>query len=89
MITHVVRRQELPLGVTQGVISTLHKKKSKSHLTNWSPITLLNVAYILFAKALQKRLQPILMEIIDFDLFAFFPMRFILDNILLTHETMD
>lgn len=34
-------------------------------------------------------MQPILMEIIDFNQSAFLPMRYILDNILLTHKVMD
>jgi hypothetical protein len=49
---------------------------------------LLNVSYKLFAKALQIRLQPILMEIISCNQSAFLSMRFILDNIFLTYETI-
>lgn len=47
--------------------------------------SLLNVAYKLFAKVLQL----VLMEIISFDQCAFFPLRFILDNILLTHKMLE
>jgi hypothetical protein len=50
---------------------------------------LLNVAYKLYAKALQLRLQPVLMEIISFDQLAFLPTQFILDNILLIHKTIE
>jgi hypothetical protein len=39
--------------------------------------------------SLQCRLQPILMEIISPDQSAYLPLRFILDNILLTHETLE
>jgi hypothetical protein len=39
-------------------------------------------------KVLQIRLQPILMEMISCDQSAFLPMRFILDNIFLTYETI-
>ena len=62
------------------------KKRVCSSLTNWWPITLLNTTYKIFAKALQRQLQPLLVEVIDSDQTAFLPLRFILDNIILTHE---
>jgi hypothetical protein len=89
MILSAVESSRLPNGVTRGLISLLHKGGGRSSLTNWHPITLLNVGYKLFAKVLQLRLQPMLMEIISLDQSAFLPMRFILDNILLTHETIE
>jgi hypothetical protein len=49
---------------------------------------LLNISYKIYAKALQLRLQPVLMEVINCEQSAFLPLRFILDNILLTQETM-
>lgn len=58
-------------------------------MNNWRPIALLNVAYKVFAKALQLRLQPILVEVISNDQSAFLPMRYILDNFFLTHETIE
>lgn len=93
MVTSAVATKRLPPGVTTGLISLLHKSGEKSKLNNWRPITLLNarlnVAYKLFAKVLQMRLQPILTEIIDPDQMAFLSLRFILDNILLTHKTIE
>jgi hypothetical protein len=71
------------------LILVLHKGRERNRLPNWQPITLLNVAYKFFAKFLQLCLQPVFMEIIDFDQSAFLPMRFILDNIMLTHETIE
>lgn len=70
------------------MIALLHKRGVRKALTNWRPITLLNMGYKIFAKALQLRLQPVLMEVISFDQSAFLPMRFILDNLILTQETM-
>ena len=78
----------LPAGMTQGLIALLQKGGDRLKLTNWRPITLLNISYKVLAKALQLRLQPVLMEIINFDQSVFLPMRFILDNILLTSKTM-
>lgn len=88
MITQAVALQRLPAEVRKGLISLLHKGDVRRHLTNSRPITLLNVAYKLLTKVLQLRLQPVLMEVIDYDRSVFLPLRFILDNILLTHETM-
>lgn len=45
--------------------------------------------YKIYTKALQARLQPVLMEVIDLNQSSFLPLRFILDNIMLTHETID
>lgn len=89
MVNRAVVDKRFPPGVTRGLISLLHKANSRSQLTNWRPITLLNIAYKLFAKALQMRVHLVLMEIVTMDQSAFLPLRFILDNILLTHETMD
>lgn len=89
MITEATASGNLPPVVTRGLIALLHKGDIRSRLTNWRPITLLNVGYKVFAKILQLRVQPILMEVISFDQSAFLPMRLILDNIMLTHETMD
>lgn len=89
MLTASLTAEEFPNGVTCGVLALLHKGGSRSRLTNWRPIALLNVAYKIYAKALQLRLQPVLSEVISDDQSAFLPGRFILDNIMLTHETIE
>lgn len=89
MISSSISLGQFPPGVTCGVLALLHKGGTRSLLTNWRPIALLNVAYKLFAKALQLRLQPVLSEVISDDQSAFLPGRFILDNIMMTHETID
>jgi hypothetical protein len=86
MLLHSYAKGALPTSVTEGLISLLHKGGGRTTLNNWRPITLLNVTYKIFAKALQIRLQPILMEFISPDQSSFLPMRFILDNIFLTGE---
>lgn len=52
------------------------------------PITLLNVIYKIYSKALQIRLQPIPLEVIGVDETMFLPLTHILDNMSLTHETL-
>jgi hypothetical protein len=78
----------LPPSMTKGLIVLLHKGGCQKSLNNWRPITFLNVAYKLFAKYLQLRLQPIINEVISHDQSAFLPMHFILDNIFLIYETI-
>lgn len=46
------------------------------------------MSYKLFAKTLQLRLQHVLAKIISFDQSVFLPMRYILNNLFLTHETI-
>jgi hypothetical protein len=88
MLLDSICNGRLSPGVTDGVIALLHKGGSRSLLNQWRPITLLNTSYKVFAKTLQLRLQSILMEIISPDQFAFLTLRFILNNIFLTQETI-
>ena len=88
MINASIREGRLPPGVTQGMIVLLYKGSDQQALTNWRPITLLNLGYKIYTKALQLRLQPVLMDVISPDQLAFLPLRFILDNLLITQETM-
>lgn len=89
MICSSISQGRFPEGVTRGLITLLFKARERKQLGNWRPITLLTIAYKIYAKALLLRLQPILLEIINQDQSAFLPTRFILDNIMLTQETMD
>lgn len=89
MISDAISNNRLPPGMNYGVLSLIHKGNSRSKLPNWRPIALLNVSYKLFAKVLQLRLQPVLCDIISDDQSAFLPLRYILDNIFMTQETLD
>ena len=66
----------------------LHKGGQTDEHKNYLPITLLNASYKILAKALQRRLQPFLPELIDEDQTAFLPMRYILDNVLVQTEAI-
>ena len=86
MVNESLARGRFPNGVTRRQIALLFKEGD--WLTKWWPITLLNTTHKIFNKALQRRLQPLLVEVIDSDQIAFLPLRCILDNILLTHESI-
>lgn len=89
MINLALARGTLPPGMTQGLITLIYKSRERQDLSNWRPITLLNVSYKILAKALQLRLKPMMTNIIDPDQTAFLPLRFILDNVVLVHELLD
>ena len=65
MLKESIVKGSLPQGVTQGTIALLHKCGDYRALTNWRPISLLNIGYKIYAKALQLCLQHVLMEIIS------------------------
>ena len=88
MINASISEGQLLPSVTQGMIILLHKGGDQQAFMNWRPITLLNLGYKIYTKALQLRLQPVLMDEISLDQSAFLPLRFILDNLLITQETL-
>lgn len=75
-------------GFTKGLISLIPKERDFKDLNYWKLITLLTSNYKIFARALQLRLQPIVRDLISPEKTAFLPLRFILDNIVLTQETL-
>jgi len=88
MVTKAIRDKKFSPGVTSGLITLIPKSGERSKLSNWGSIILFNVTYKLFAKVLQIHLQSVLIKIIDHDQLAFFPLRIILDNTMLIHETI-
>ena len=56
----------------QAVITLIEKRgKDKRQIKNWRPISLINVDAIIASKALAKRLENVLPEVIHFDQSAF------------------
>ncbi len=78
-----IREGHLLKGVNKGSITFLFKARENENLDNWWPIFLINVAYKIYAKTLQLKFQPILMEVINCDQITFIPFWYILDNVLL------
>lgn len=67
MIKEATKKGRFIARRTKRLITLLHKQLELYKLGNWRPITLLNVTLLFFAKAMQSRLQPNLMEIINMD----------------------
>ena len=51
----------------KGILSLIFKKGDPTNLSNWRPITLLNVDYKIIARVLAFRLQTIIPKIISTD----------------------
>lgn len=75
-------------GVTKRLISLIPKDNDLKNLSYLQPITLFTTIYKTFAKTLQLRLQMMLNDVISLEQMTFLPLRFILDNIVLTPETL-
>lgn len=81
-------KEEFASNFTSGQIVLLPKKKDQGLLTNKRPITLLNAAYKIGAKAIQRRLTPIMQRIISPQQFAFLPGRNIHHSLLMLGEML-
>ena len=88
MINQAIESNHLLADMTNGLIALLPKDGNRKQLGNWHPITLLNSSYKIFAKALQIQFQGLLLNIIHKDQSAFFPLSYILNNVLVQHETI-
>lgn len=77
------------ISIICGLIMPLYKRDDRSPLGNNQPITLMNSTYKIYAKFYQRRLQLVLVEVASPNQIAFLPMRCILDNIVLIHETIN
>lgn len=65
-----------------------HKGEERELMTKRLPNVLLNVAYKIYANALQHKLQPLLVEVIIEGQYAFHPMRYIPYGIFPTNESI-
>ena len=83
------RKGELSITQKQGIIVCLPKgDKSREYLTNWRPITLLNVVYKIGSTCIANRLKLVLPKLVDEDQTGFIKGRFLGDNIRLLYDTI-
>lgn len=73
----------------KGILSLIFKKGDPTNLSNWRPITLLNVDYKIIARVLAFRLQNIIPKIISTDQNGFIKNRFIGLNIRQIQDIID
>ena len=81
---------QLSISQRRGVIILIpEEEESLANLKNWRPITLLNVDYKVAAKAIAKRIEPLLPKLIHSDQTGFVKGRYIGDNIRLISDLME
>lgn len=81
--------EKLPITQRQGIITCIPKPgKDKKLISNWRPISLLNVSYKILSGVLSKRMRKILPYIISKNQSGFMNDRFIGDNIRLVYDTL-
>ena len=83
-------QRELSPTQKQGIITSIPKEgKSKFSLSNWRPISLLNVTYKIGSGCLATRIKTVLNKIISNDQTGFIPGRYIGENSRLIYDLMN
>jgi len=83
------RNKKLPASMYSGVISLLYKgEKDKHDLSNWRPLTMLNIDYKILTKVLVNRLKDVLPTIVHKDQTCAVKGRDIRDGIALIYNVL-
>ena len=83
-----IHNQILPVSFRRAVITLLPKKGDLLDITNWRPVSLLNVDYKIFAKVLANRLKSVIGNVIHTDQSYTIPERSIYNNINLIRDVL-
>jgi hypothetical protein len=78
--------EELPKDWTKGIICPIYKKGDRMECSNYWPITLLNIAYKIFAILLNNRLSEIVQGKLSDVQMGFRPDRSTVDNIFIIRQ---
>ena len=84
-----IEEGELSNSQRQAVITLLDKKKDRSLIKNWRPISLLNNDYKILSKVLSLRLIDILPRLINVNQTGYVKNRFIGENIRLIKDILE
>ena len=76
----------LPCGINATFISLIPKKEYVNSFSDFRPISLCGTMYKIIAKVLEKRLQPLINDLLLSNQFGFIPERSIHDAILISQE---
>jgi ribonuclease HI len=74
---------------TKGVMALIYKKKEKTKIENYRPITLLNTDYKLQTKSIATKLGKVAKDLIHEDQAGFIPGRGLYDHTRTTHMTIE
>lgn len=82
-IMHALENGQLSHEQRTGLITLIPKKDlDRSQLANWRPITLLNVDFKIYSKAIAKRIQSCIKEVVHTDQTGFIRGRYIGENLI-------
>ena len=79
----VSNTEQLPQSMRTGLITLIPKKGDLRKLTNWRPISLLNIDYKIITKTLASRVSKVINTLISEDQSCCIPGRNIADNVIL------
>ena len=86
---YALDRGQMNITQKQGIIKVIpKKKKDRSYLENWRPLTLLNVDYKIATKTIAHRIAKILPKLINEDQTGYVKGRYIGQNIRLIQDIM-
>lgn len=88
ILNKVIEEGSLHFRIVRDTIVLLPKTVDQGFLKHKRPLTMLNVAYKIGARAMQLRLSPTLNDFISDHQFAFLPGRSIHHALLLTNESL-
>lgn len=84
------KNEQLSVSQKRGIISLIPKDENNlTTLSNWRPITLLNVDYKIFTKVIAKRIELVLPKLIHSDQTGFIKGRHIGQNVRLLEDILE
>ena len=84
------REEKLSISQRRGVVTLIPKEDScLSSVSNWRPITLLNLDYKITSKVIAKRIEKVLPQIIHLDQTGFVKGRYIGQNIRVINDILE
>ena len=87
---YALDRGQMNITQKQGIIKVIpKKKKDKSYLENWRPLTLLNVDYKIATKTIAHRIAKVLPKLINEDQTGYVKGRYFGQNIRLIQDIME
>lgn len=87
-VLHTLNTCRSLVSINNTLITLIPKIKNFLKVGDFRPISLFNITYKIIAKMLANRLKKIIHHIISPTQCAFIPHRLIIDNILITYETL-